>query len=208
MPHAWASSSVSKTLASVLYDVNSLDAYTRSRLWAQPPIRLPPMNSRLRDTLPILPHGRLPGGMSVWAFPTDSVERSRPGWRPPRHLLQCSRAPRQSQPPRVRPSPENSDDQFCLPLLIPFVLTWRLVDFVHSVRSLYLPCEQCESQFATRFFRGPTNGRLARGWPETRWDKSRPPSSPATGANAAVATLIGSRGDTSHGQRRMTTTTR
>ena len=46
-------------------DWKSFDVYIKSRLWAQPPIKLPPIKSRLIDTLPILPHGRLPGGMSV-----------------------------------------------------------------------------------------------------------------------------------------------
>ena len=46
--------------------MNSFEAYIRSRLWAQPPIKLPPIIRRLSETLPILPQGRLPGGMSVF----------------------------------------------------------------------------------------------------------------------------------------------
>jgi len=35
---------------------------------AQPPIKLPPITRRLIDTLPILPRGKLPGGMSVFGL--------------------------------------------------------------------------------------------------------------------------------------------
>ena len=45
----------------VVGPVKSFEAYIRSRLWAQPPIRLPPRISRLSDTLPILPQRQAAG---------------------------------------------------------------------------------------------------------------------------------------------------
>ena len=123
MPQACASSSVSKTLASLLYDVKSFEAYIRSRLCAQPPIRLPPIKQPADgDVADLAARAGCPAGMSVLgclASP-DGLWPHLPARRPGASSLRCWRGPRRGRPLPQRLVPENTAGRFCLPSLVTF----------------------------------------------------------------------------------------